>query len=174
MKYMKLKSIIAFFMLDILSFFLSFVFFYGSTTIPIDSFFNFNFKIFIFCLGLCMLTMVINRFFVAKRFDPMFKQKLIDDEDAESQFTNGIIACLTSKSYRGTLYAINMVYRRFLRKNWLYGELFHGFNFYRHAKWTDIFFSYIYSISFAALFVTMVIVGTMILYNQLISLLLSI
>jgi len=164
MKYGKLRSIYAFLLVDCLMLILAPLLFFGALSTPANTFLTYGLKLFFSALGICFFTAVMNRFFIARRFDPVFKAKLLSDESAEMQFYNGSImsgaTCLASKSFRGTLYAFNMVYRRFLKNNWLYGDLFDGYNFYQYANWMDIILSYVYGLAFAVMFMLMCVLGT--------------
>jgi len=134
--------------------------FIGTSTMRPNSIMNVITIIAFYAIATCLLTAFINRFFIARRFDPVFKAKLLKDVAAEIQFYNGPIisgaTCLASKSFRGSLYAFNMVFKKYSKNNWLYGELFEGYDFFHHAKLIDIVLSYVYGIAFIILFIAMI------------------
>lgn len=112
-----------------------------------DSLINYSINWALFFLGMGLLTMLFNSFFTGKRFDRLFKSKLIDDKYINSElytplFSGNLIIYI--RSIRAILYSFCMVFPRWSNRIYSYRSWFEGYNFRKNSKWIDLLLSYLF------------------------------
>ena len=101
---------------------------------------------FLFFIGVTFITMFINGFVTGRKFDKLFKAKLLADKDVKYELSapglSGRMMILLPATRAG-LYGLCIVFPRWAYKMYAYRKWFGGYDFRKNASWLEITLCYL-------------------------------